>query len=133
MHFGKLLTFLLVSLLLTRSLPTVSQTEQTQTGNEIEYLVFKGGGVLGMAYAGAIEELESHDLLPGIKGVAGTSAGAVTALVVALNYDSKDITALTDGTQFKDFEDKLNPLRVTTRYGLYEGAFLLTWIEGIPQ
>ena len=42
-------------------------------------LVFKGGGVRGVAYIGALEELEALGILEGIKRTAGSSAGAVAA------------------------------------------------------
>ena len=42
----------------------------------IKNLVFKGGGVLGIAYAGAIEILEEKQILQQVQRVAGTSAGA---------------------------------------------------------
>lgn len=37
---------------------------------QIENLVFKGGGVLGIAYAGATPALENVQLLDGVKVVA---------------------------------------------------------------
>ena len=45
----------------------------------IENLVFKGCGVLGIAYAGAIKALEKQGVLKDIKRTVGTSAGAVAA------------------------------------------------------
>lgn len=47
-------------------------------------LVFKGGGVRGIAYIGALKYLYEHNLMRTIERVAGTSAGAITALGVAL-------------------------------------------------
>lgn len=65
---------------------------------DIKYLVFQGGGGKGVAYSGVLKALEEKGLLPlipgeenGIKGIAGTSAGAITALLVALGYNSKEI------------------------------------------
>jgi len=40
----------------------------------VKNLVFKGGGVLGIAYAGAIEVLEENKILKQVQSVAGTSA-----------------------------------------------------------
>lgn len=42
---------------------------------------FKGGGAKGVAYAGALEEFESHRRW--FKAVAGASAGAITAALIA--------------------------------------------------
>jgi len=47
-------------------------------------LVFKGGGVRGIAYLGALKYLYEHRIMRAIERVAGTSAGAITALGVAL-------------------------------------------------
>jgi len=64
-------------------------------------LVFQGGGVKGVAFLGALEEAQSEgkkrgcDFLGGIEKTAGTSAGAIVALYLALNMDlEKDIRPL---------------------------------------
>lgn len=54
-------------------------------------LVFKGGGVLGAAYAGALLEFEQHHTLEGIKTVAGSSAGGLAAILVAVGYTAVEI------------------------------------------
>jgi NTE family protein len=92
-------------------------------------LVFKGGGVLGIAYAGAIQVLESQNILQQIKRVAGTSAGAITSALVALRYNATDIHNIVNATNFKSFEDHCDPLRVATKYGLYEGDAFLQWMQ----
>jgi NTE family protein len=51
--------------------------------SQFRNLVFEGGGVKGIAYAGAIEVLEKESILSDIKRVAGTSAGAITAALLA--------------------------------------------------
>ena len=43
---------------------------------QFKNLVFEGGGVKGIAYAGALQVLETQNGMPDIKRVAGTSAGA---------------------------------------------------------
>jgi len=101
--------------------------------NTIENLVFEGGGVRGIAYAGAIEVLEEKSILKEVKRVAGTSAGAITAALVSLNYDAASITKVVKATDFKDFEDHWNPLRIPTHYGLYEGEFLLGFIQSFIE
>lgn len=58
----------------------------------ITSLVFEGGGVKGVAYAGAYKVLkEQTGLLDKLHWVAGSSAGAMTALLVALNLTSDEI------------------------------------------
>lgn len=56
-----------------------------------ENLVFEGGGNKGMAYVGALQVLESAGIMKNIKRVAGASAGAIIATLIALGYDSKDL------------------------------------------
>lgn len=71
----------------------------------IDNLVFKGGGVLGAAYAGAITALEDHGELEGVKAIAGTSAGSLIALLLSLKYSAAEIKNIVFDTNFKDFKD----------------------------
>lgn len=98
---------------------------------QIENLVFKGGGVLGIAYAGCIEALEQANLLNKINGVAGTSAGSTISTVLALRYSPAEIKKIVASTNFKNFEDHWDPLRIPTKYGLYKGEYFLNWIKGL--
>lgn len=97
----------------------------------IENLAFKGGGVLGIAYAGALEILEEQKILQNIKQVAGTSAGSILATLVSLRYDAAEIKTLVNATNFKKFEDGFDPLRIAGKYGLYKGDYFLAWIKGL--
>lgn len=93
-----------------------------------EYLVFEGGGGKGNAYLGAILVLEEKGYLPirnndskKFIGVAGASAGAITALMVALGLSSDDIEYESiksinkmdlyngKGFEFNDFFSEDNP------------------------
>lgn len=51
--------------------------------------VFKGGGAKGIAYAGAIQACEEHRIV--FPEVAGSSAGAITATLVACGYLAADM------------------------------------------
>ena len=62
--------------------------------SSIKNLIFEGAGLRGIAYCGAITELENRKLITGIEKVGGTSAGAVTALCISLGYSSNEIDAL---------------------------------------
>ncbi|HEX6324143.1 MAG TPA: patatin-like phospholipase family protein [Vicinamibacterales bacterium] len=95
----------------------------------IENLVFEGGGVKGIAYAGALDVLEQRGLMAAVHGVAGTSAGAYTAMLVAIGCPAAQIRALATSTDYPGLEDRLDPLRLATQYGLYAGHALLAWIE----
>jgi NTE family protein len=95
----------------------------------IKNLAFKGGGVLGIAYAGAIKVLETNNILPQIEKVAGTSAGAITATLVSLNYTADEIQSIVNSTSFSTFEDDKSILRIPFKYGLYAGDALLAWVK----
>lgn len=92
-------------------------------------LVFKGGGVRGIAYAGALQVLENRGVLDRIEMVAGTSAGAITAALVALKYSAAGIKELIGSLDFRTLEDSWDPFRVVSHYGLYAGDRALGWIE----
>ena len=92
-------------------------------------LVFEGGGVKGIAYVGALQVLEQEEVLEDIENVAGTSAGAITAALVALNYTPKEIHDIIIDMNFKKFEDGWCPFRLFTTYGLYKGDALLNWMK----
>ena len=72
------------------------------------HLVFQGGGVRGIAYIGALKELinsKALDLLQ-VKHVAGTSAGAITALLLSLGYTVSEIDKEMQALDFMSFLDK---------------------------
>lgn len=96
-----------------------------------ENLVFEGGGVLGIAYAGAMKALEDHGILEQTKRVAGTSAGSITAAAISAGYNAQEVKELTQSTNFKSFEDKWNPVRILTKYGLYKGDRLLSFAKQV--
>ncbi|EDO48969.1 predicted protein, partial [Nematostella vectensis] len=56
-----------------------------------ENLVFEGGGNKGMAYVGVLQILENAGIMKNIKRVAGASAGAIIATLIALDFDSQDL------------------------------------------
>jgi NTE family protein len=101
------------------------------TNLPITNLVLQGGGVKGIAYVGALEVLDDLQLLDKIENVAGTSAGAITACLVALRYSAAEIKSIVFDLDFNSFEDRKNPLRVATKYGLYAGNAFLDWITNL--
>ena len=58
---------------------------------EYSYLALEGGGVKGIAYAGAIRALEDAGILRSIKGVAGSSAGAIAATLIGMGMTGSEI------------------------------------------
>ena len=96
-------------------------------------LVFEGGGVKGAAYAGVIEVLEPAAILPQIKCVAGTSAGAINATLVSLNYNADETVQMmmdTDFSKFEDGSDLGGPIRFIEDYGWFKGDYFLNLMKG---
>ena len=99
-------------------------------------LVFEGGGVKGIAYVGAIAELEKRNILEAIKRVGGTSAGAINAILVGLNYTPSEMDDILRNLNFNNFlDDSWGIIRDTHRlieqYGWYKGDFFRNWIARI--
>lgn len=99
-------------------------------------LVFEGGGVKGIAYIGALQEMERKTILTGIKRVGGTSAGAIAAVLVALNYSLTEIDRILRNLDFKKFMDDSWGIirdtdRLLTEFGWYKGDYFRDWIGGI--
>jgi NTE family protein len=103
-------------------------------------LVFEGGGVKGIGLAGAYTALRERGVVP--KRVAGTSAGAITAALVAAGYDADDLDRILRDVPFARFkdeawEDKLplvgHPVSVLTQRGIYEGRFFEKWMRGLLE
>lgn len=95
-------------------------------------LVFEGGGVKGIAYVGALDVLELSQITPQIVSVAGTSAGAITATMVALNYTAAEFTDIMMGLDFKKLEDGSDlggPIRLVERYGWFKGDYFLNLMQ----
>jgi NTE family protein len=98
--------------------------------------VFEGGGVKGIALVGALYVAEHM----GVKWqkVAGTSAGAITACLLAAGYTAKKLipmmTEEMDFTKFMD-QDLLDKIPLLGKIasalfekGIYEGDYFENWI-----
>ncbi|HAF61675.1 MAG TPA: hypothetical protein DCK95_05060 [Anaerolineaceae bacterium] len=109
-------------------------------------LVFKGGGVRGIAYIGALEVLEEEGVLTGIQRVAGTSAGAISALLVSLRLPIDEVLELFSTLDFRKIpqsstrkrklptrlptdEEKL--ARIIRSYGLYSSEYFYGWLREV--
>jgi NTE family protein len=95
-------------------------------------LVFEGGGVKGIAYVGAMQILQQRGILPEIRRVGGTSAGAINALILALGYDVHETHEVLRSTEFSRFMDSsfgvIRDIRRLARdFGWYKGDFFESW------
>lgn len=96
----------------------------------IKNLALKGGGVKGIAYVGALRELDQEGLLSGIERVAGTSVGSLLAGMICAGYSVDEIeNLLKHHFDLKKFKIGWNPLRIFKRYGIYSGDYILEFIH----
>jgi NTE family protein len=103
-------------------------------------LVFEGGGVKGIGLAGAYAALTERGFEP--KGVAGTSAGAITAALVAAGYSSAELDEILLRLPFAEFKDKDwkdrlgipgQAVSLLRDKGIYEGKFFRNWIADLLE
>lgn len=97
--------------------------------------VFSGGGIKGVALIGAYEVLEEKGFT--FKRLAGTSAGAIIAALIAAGYTSKEMASMMkemDLNEFLDTRKTLLPFHLAKwlllyfRMGLYRGDLLEEWV-----
>jgi len=68
---------------------------------EVEFIAFSGGGAKGAIYSGVHQALKASGTLDGVKSVAGSSAGAITAAFVATGIEPADFEKLSRDTNLK--------------------------------
>lgn len=114
-----------------------TKTNKKSVPNKYHFknLVFEGGGVKGIAYVGALEALDQEGILKDIERVAGTSAGAMVAVLVGLGYTAKEIGDILWEINFQNFMDSSwgfvrDTKRFITDYGWYKGDFFRNLIAG---
>jgi len=99
--------------------------------------IFEGGRVRGIGFVGAISCLEDRGYE--FERLAGTSAGAVVAALLAAGYTGRELSMITD-TDFGKFLDPDviqsipllgAPLGLLWEKGLYQGEFMKEWMRGL--
>jgi NTE family protein len=100
--------------------------------------VFQGGGVKGLAIAGALLEFADNDKLSVSRwvNVAGTSAGAIIAAYLASGRSAKELAALLDRAPFPAFADYGRAgrllgggLNLARSHGLAHGEYFRKWFD----
>ncbi|MDR1228177.1 MAG: patatin-like phospholipase family protein [Azoarcus sp.] len=96
-------------------------------------LVFEGGGVKGIAYLGVQEILEEKDILSRIARIGGTSAGAINAVLLGLNFSPAEAKEILWKLDFNNFLDSdwgviRDFKRFRDEYGWYKGNYFRNWI-----
>jgi NTE family protein len=101
-------------------------------------LVFQGGGVKGLGLVGAYSVLEERQYHP--QNLAGASAGAIVAALIAAGYTGGELHEIVGGLDFNRFldrawEDRIpvvgTPLSVLKDQGIYEGNEFLGWMRSL--
>ena len=67
--------------------------------------VFEGGGVKGIAFAGAIAAAEKDGGVEEWVNIAGTSAGAIVAALLAVGYDAAGLQRILNDAKYPKFAD----------------------------
>jgi len=97
--------------------------------------IFEGGGVRGISFVGAICCLEEKGYE--FQRLAGTSAGAIMAALLAVGYTGKELSVIMD-TDFNKFLDRDAlqaipllgiPLGLLFEKGMYQGDYIEEWMQ----
>lgn len=88
-----------------------SDRERPIQPSAVRNLALEGGGGKGLAYLGALTALESLGVLGRVTAVSGSSAGAITALLLALEYSPSELDTYLKTTDFTTFFDRVSPRR----------------------
>ncbi|WIA40630.1 hypothetical protein OEZ86_013966 [Tetradesmus obliquus] len=106
--------------------PPTPEPISSSSSSKYEYLVFGGGGARCFGYAGALHALRQLGLLGRLRGVSGSSGGAVYALLAALRFSVPEVQAAM-GTLPET--ETLSWLRLNSRLGLSDGEATFRQIE----
>jgi NTE family protein len=103
-----------------------------------ENLVFQGGGPKGIAYVGALRACQEYKCfnMSEVKRVAGTSAGAITATLVALGFSPDElekILSVTDLLSFVDGNEFKVPCNLKSTWELIRNLYILSKDTGISD
>lgn len=92
----------------------------------ITNLVWGGGGVAGYAYAGVVQALSKIPVFDfnALQTIAGTSIGAITALILALKYTPEEAIELIEELDLKLFRDGGNLIKQKKNLFFEHGRYL---------
>ncbi len=103
--------------------------------------VFRGGGVKGLALAGALCGFAEHKTKPitSWKNVAGASAGAIIACYLATGHDAQQMLDLMKKTKFASFADfplhskLLGGFNLIAEHGMARGRAFEQWFDEVLE
>jgi len=91
-------------------------------------LILKGGGVKGLAFAGALQVLEEYF---SFNTFAGTSAGAIASVLLGAGFKPSELLSELYNKNFNDFKDASfleSIINLLVRKGFYPGNSIEKWI-----
>ncbi len=100
--------------------------------------VFEGGGVKGIGLVGAVTVMEERGYR--WMNLAGTSAGAIVASLLAAGYTGPELAGILSGLDYTNFKDAawlgrlpvVGPLgRLLTKKGIYQGEYFEHWLRDL--
>lgn len=100
--------------------------------------VFEGGGVKGIGLVGAVAVTQEKGYQ--FSNVAGTSAGAIVASLVAAGYTAAELKQILDALDYTEFKDPTRldriplvgkVLSVSFDQGVYLGRFFERWLRDL--
>jgi len=102
-----------------------------------EYIAFGGGGATAFAELGVFNALDDGGATKNLKGIAGTSAGAMMGGLIALGYRGKELEPLTvdqDFGYFTSFQSNTEKWHLIgnmlgPRQGIFTGNAIGGWME----
>lgn len=124
----------------------LAQIEFLRKRQLYQNLVFKGGGVRGIAYLGALDVLDEVKVIPNIRRVAGTSAGAIAALLLSfrlsipetkelfLTLDFGKVPEIVPGDEELPFwrvSQEIGMRRFFRNFGYYSSGYFYNWLQGV--
>ena len=114
-----------------QTVPTQEPDNTKATAQTPFALIMKGGGVKGLAYVGALEQLEQYYHF---RWFIGTSAGAIAAALLAAGYNANELGRILEGQDFRAFLDSPKRKWLTNLIfygGLHRGLSLAAWIGNL--
>jgi len=100
--------------------------------DQLENLVFEGGGIKGIAFIGALSVLEERNVLSHCKRFAGSSAGAITASLLACGYSCSEVSDQMLNQDWREFipEGRVSMAHgLVTHWGLHSGDPFVSWLK----
>ena len=103
----------------------------------IENLVLRGGGAKGISYGAALEQYQLSGYLDGLKRIAGSSAGALTATCLACGVsasqfdkiDSEQLFKSAASTYLKDIQNIYPDLKFAASKGVLTGLSAVRTVD----